>query len=109
MSPHFLTRYVSRLLGWLWYPGLPPVLASIAFPFALHISVFFHSPFTCQWISFVFFLYGRRICTHSVDPSLTHFSGEFPGLELDLKPMLWSQTRNSGARGGNLGGRSPQV
>src|SRR6218665_1672348 len=36
MSPHLVTRLVSRLLGWHWYPGLPPVLVSIAF----HISVF---------------------------------------------------------------------
>src|SRR6218665_3383992 len=49
----------------IWYPGLPPVLVSIAFPFAVHISVFFHSLFsTCHWISFLFLLYGRRICTH---------------------------------------------
>src|SRR6218665_3431845 len=40
--------------------------------------------FTCHWISFVFLLYGRCICTHSVDPSLTHFLGEFPGLGLAL-------------------------
>src|SRR6218665_1170579 len=45
MSPQFLTRRVSRLMGWLWYPGLPPGLSSIAFPFAFHISVFFHSLF----------------------------------------------------------------
>jgi len=32
------------------------------------------------------FLYDRRICTHSVNPSLTHFLGEFPGLELALVP-----------------------
>src|SRR6218665_3230117 len=45
--------------------------------FAFHISVFFHSLFfTCHWISFVFLRYDRRICTHSVDPSLTHFLGE---------------------------------
>src|SRR6218665_3638239 len=25
---------------WLWYPGHSPVLVSIAFPFAFHISVF---------------------------------------------------------------------
>src|SRR6218665_3486502 len=37
-------------------------------------------------ISFVFFLYGRRIFTHSVDHSLTHFLGEFPGLEMALVP-----------------------
>jgi len=42
--------------------------------------------FTCYWISFVFLLYGRRICTHLVNPSLTHFLGEFPGLGLTLEP-----------------------
>src|SRR6218665_2270336 len=48
-------------MGWLWYPGLPPVLVSIAFTFAFHNSVFFHSLFfTCHWISFVFILYGQR-------------------------------------------------
>src|SRR6218665_3278114 len=26
------------------------------------------------------------ICSHSVDPSLTHFLGEFPGLVLALEP-----------------------
>src|SRR6218665_1868309 len=87
MFPHFLTMQVSRLLGWLWYPGLPPVLVSIAFShFAFHISVFFHSLFNCHWISFLFLLYGRSICTHLVDPSLTHSLGEFPGLGLALVP-----------------------
>src|SRR6218665_2213621 len=46
------------------------------FPFAL----IYH------WISIVFLLYGRRIATHSVDPSLTHFLGELPGLGLVLVP-----------------------
>jgi len=60
---------------------------SIAFPFAFHVSVFFQSLlFTCHWISFVFLLSGQRICTHSVDPSLTYFLGEFPGLEVALVP-----------------------
>jgi len=40
LSPQFLTRWVSRLLGWLWYPGLSHVLVSIAFPIAFHISMF---------------------------------------------------------------------
>src|SRR6218665_4098399 len=70
---------------WLWCPGLLPVglLVSIAIPFAFHTWCF---PFDviCHWISIVFFLYGRRITTHSVDPSLTHFLGEFPGLGLAL-------------------------
>src|SRR6218665_631233 len=70
---------------WLWSPGLSPVLVSIALPFAFHTWCF---PFAliCHWISFVFLLYGRRIGTHSVDPSLTHFLSEFPGLRLALVP-----------------------
>src|SRR6218665_951335 len=39
-----------------------------------------------HWISIVSLLYGRLIATHSVDPSLTHFLGEFPGLGLALVP-----------------------
>src|SRR6218665_529643 len=68
---------------WLWCPGLSPVLVSIALSFAFHTLCF---PFAliCHWISIVFLLYGRRIATHSVDPSLTHFLGEFPGLGLAL-------------------------
>src|SRR6218665_2057127 len=42
-----------------------------------YLGVFPFTIFTCHWISFVFFLYSRRICTHSVDPSLTHFLGKF--------------------------------
>src|SRR6218665_3059359 len=80
---------LSRLMGWLWYPGLPPVFNWCPSPFpSPSISRCFsiHSYFTCDWISFVFLLYGRRIYTHSVDPSLTHFLGEFPGLGLALVP-----------------------
>src|SRR6218665_500494 len=40
----------------------------------------------CHRISIVFLLYGRCIATHSVDPSLTHFLGEFPGLGLARVP-----------------------
>ena len=35
-------------------------------------------------MSFVFLLYDRRICTHSIDPSLA--DGEFPGFGLALVP-----------------------
>ena|SRR6218665_1877960 len=70
---------------WLWCPGLSPVLVSIALPFAFHTLCF---PFAliCHWISIVFLLYGQCIATHSVDPSLTRFLGEFPGLGLALAP-----------------------
>src|SRR6218665_2637762 len=81
MSHLFLTSYWD----WLWCPGLSPVLVSITLPFAFHTWCF---PFAliCHWISVVFLLYGRRIATHSVDPSLTNFLGEFPGLGLALVP-----------------------
>jgi len=38
-----LTSSLDEFLGhwdWLWYPGLSPLLVSIALPFAFHISVF---------------------------------------------------------------------
>src|SRR6218665_431922 len=72
-------------LDWLWCPGLSRVLVSIALPFAFHTWCF---PFAliCHRISIAFLLYGRRIATHSVDPSLTHFFGEFPGFGLALVP-----------------------
>jgi len=48
----------------------------------------------------VFLLYGRRIATHSVDPSLTHFLHEFPGWARSImiksrsfaviRPSLWN-------------------
>src|SRR6218665_2647005 len=84
--------HISSSLGefpsywdWLGGPGLSPVLVSIALPFAFHPLCF---PFTliCPWISIVFLLYGGRIATQSVGPSLTRFLGEFPGLTLALAP-----------------------
>src|SRR6218665_1032585 len=57
-----LTSSLGEFLGywdWLWYPGLSPVLVSIALPFAFHISVFsihssspaigFHSSIFSRW------------------------------------------------------------
>src|SRR6218665_1854230 len=60
------------------------------FPLAFHIisviSVFFHSLFTCRWISFGSALQIRMklFCTHSIDHSLA--DGEFSGLGLALMP-----------------------
>ena len=53
----------------------------------------------CHRISIVFLLYGRRIATHSVDPSLIHFLGEFPGLGLALVPNVVVPEADSGAHG----------
>src|SRR6218665_2440584 len=39
------------------------------------------------------------IATHSVDPSLTHFLGEFPGLGLALVPDVVVPEADSGAHG----------
>src|SRR6218665_3453930 len=81
---------------WFWCPGISPRLGSIALPFAFHTWCL---PFAviCHWISIVFLLYGRRIATHSVDPSLTHFLGEFPGLGLPLAPDVVVPEADSGA------------
>src|SRR6218665_2962933 len=71
---------------WLWYPGLPPVLVSIAFPFAFHISVFYiHSSSPAiGFHSCFFFTTDVSAPIRSTRPSFTHFSGEFPGLVLAL-------------------------
>src|SRR6218665_434593 len=83
---------------WLWCPGLSPVLVSIALPFAFHTWCFSFA-LIYHWISIVFLLYDRRIATHSVDPSLTHFIGEFPGLGLALVPDVVVPVADSGALG----------
>src|SRR6218665_2747191 len=81
-----LGEFQSRLLGWLWYPamGYRPCWCPSPFPSpSIYRYISMHSLFfTCYWISFVFY----RICTHSVDPSLTRFLCEFPGLGLALIP-----------------------
>src|SRR6218665_830585 len=75
----------SSYWDWLWCPGLLPLFSSITLPSSTH-NFFFPFALICHWISVVFLLYGRRIATHSVDPSLTHYLGEFPGLGLALVP-----------------------
>src|SRR6218665_2037331 len=65
---------------WLLCPGLSPELVSIALPFTFHSWCFPFAPI-CHLIPIVFLPYGRHIATHSVDPSLTHFLGEFHALQ----------------------------
>src|SRR6218665_2694170 len=65
-----------RVWAYIYIQRIPFAFHTWCFPFAL----------ICHWISIVFLLYGRRITTHSVDPPLTHFLGEFPGLGLALVP-----------------------
>jgi len=60
-----LISSLGEFLGywdWLWYPGLLPVLVSIALPFAFHISVFsIHSSSSIGFHSSIF--HGGGICT----------------------------------------------
>src|SRR6218665_3537147 len=59
--------------------GFRPYWCPSSFPSPSILGVF-HSLLS----AIGFLLYGRCIATHSVDPSLTHFLGEFPGLGLAL-------------------------
>src|SRR6218665_993297 len=74
LSPHFLSRWVSRLIR---FPGLQPVLVSIAFPIRLpYLGVF---PFTLHLLlNFIrvssLRLTYRQSCSHSIDPSLADIS-----------------------------------
>ena len=68
------------------------------FPFAFHISVFFHSLFfTCHWISFLFLLYDWCICTHQSTLQLLTFQVSFQAWDWLWYPLLWSQRRSRGA------------
>ena len=49
----------------------------------------------CHWISFQF-LYDRRVCTHSIDPSIADC--EFPGSELALVPDVVVPEAEHGVR-----------
>src|SRR6218665_376824 len=82
---------------WLWCPGLLPGSPS-PFPSSSILGVF-HSLLSAIGFQSCFFLYGRRIATPSVDASLTHFLGEFPGLGLALVPDVVVSEADSGAQG----------
>src|SRR6218665_4049106 len=67
--------------------GIAPVNKLVSLTWLLWALKSFRS-FTLHYITIVFLLYGRRITIHWVDPSLTHFLGEFPGLGLALVPHV---------------------
>src|SRR6218665_3804746 len=62
-----LTSSLGEFLGycdWLWYPGLSPVLVSIALPFAFRISVFSDIHSSSPAIGFHSYIFhGGGICT----------------------------------------------
>src|SRR6218665_1078722 len=68
------------------------------FPLPSILGVF-HSLLSPIGFQSCFLLYGRHIPTPSVDPSLTHFPGEFPGLGRALVPDVVVPWRSSGAPG----------
>jgi len=83
---------------WLWYPGLLPVLVSITFPFAFHISVFsIHSSSPAIGFHSSIF-HGGGICTRHQPSSFTwtwdrHWvtvdpEAEWKGEELNKHIML---------------------
>ena len=72
--------------------SLDPLPVGVQCPLTSSLGEF---PF--YWISFVFLLYDRCICTHMVDPSLTHLLSEFPGLGLALVPTVVVPAAEQGA------------
>src|SRR6218665_643232 len=67
---------------WLWYPGFRPCWCPSPFP-SPSISQCYSIHYSLPAIGF-HLCFSLRPGTHSVDPSLTHFLGEFPGLGLAL-------------------------
>src|SRR6218665_1205414 len=89
MSIRFLTiGEFPSYWDWLWCPSwafarIGVHRPSVRLPY-LVFSICYYLPLD----SIMFPLYGRHIATHSVDPSLTHFLGEFPGFGLALVPDI---------------------
>src|SRR6218665_1854784 len=64
---------------WLWCPSPFPSLSKLGVFHSFLSTIGFQS-------CFFFTADVSPFATHSVDPSLTHFLGEFPGLGLALVP-----------------------
>src|SRR6218665_2668157 len=73
-----LTSSLGEFLGYWAGSGILGYRLSLRRPY---LGVF---PFTLP-LNFIL-LYGRLICTHSVDSSLTRFLSEYPGFGLVLVP-----------------------
>ena len=71
---------------WLWCPG--PCWCPSPIPSPSRLSISIHSSSSVIEFHSCFFFTADvgPIATNSVDPSLTHLLGEFPGLELALVP-----------------------
>src|SRR6218665_650438 len=81
-----LQRFSAIGIGSGVLPGFRPYWCPSPFP-TPSILVVFHSLLSAiGFQSCFFFTTDVSIATHLVDPSLTHFLGEFPGLGLVLVP-----------------------
>src|SRR6218665_1458551 len=90
-------------MGWLWHPGLPPVLVSIAFPLALHISVFsIHSSLLAIGFHSCFFFTTNLSALIRSDLHLLTFKVSFQAWDWLWYPMLWSLRWNTGAHGAEI-------
>src|SRR6218665_515651 len=94
----FLTRCASQLLGlalvsWA-FARIGVHRPSLRFPY-LVFSIHSYLPLDFNRVSSLRPTYR----THSVDPSLTHFLGEFPGLGLALVPDVVVPEADSGVHG----------
>src|SRR6218665_2414327 len=94
-----LGEFQSRLLGWLWYPAMGYRLCWCPSPFpspSIYRYISIHSSLPAIGFFIRVLSLRRRICTHSVDPSLTHCLCEFPGLGLALIPDVVVPEAESG-------------
>ena len=81
--PMPLTSSLGEFPG---YSDCSGIVARVAVHRLLYLGIFHSLFFTCHWISFVFLPHDRRICTHSIDPSLA--DGELPRMKLTLVPVV---------------------
>src|SRR6218665_2162437 len=74
---------------WLWYPGLSPVLVSIAFPLAFHILVFSNHSSPAIGLHSCFFF--TTVVSAPIRSTLHLLMVSFQAWNWLWYPMLWSQ------------------